>query len=280
MEVKSGYGQEPESEMRILRAGRRLGELPFVEVRTTLLAAHALPLEYEGRREEFLEMVIGEMIPRAAGEGLPDAIDAFCESIAFSAEECRRVLEAGKGFGLGIHLHADQLSDGGGAALAASLGALSADHLEYVSADGIRAMARAGTTAVLLPGAFYFIRETRAPPVEAFRDAGVPMAVATDLNPGSSPLGSLLLAMNMACTLFRLTPEEALKGVTVHGARALGLGDRGTLTDGKKADLAIWEIGHPRELAYWIGRNPCYGVVKGGLPVTSAPSSPPADRWA
>jgi imidazolonepropionase len=280
VEVKSGYGQEPESEMRILRAARRLGELSSVEVRTTLLAAHVLPPEYEGRREKFLEMVVGEMIPRAAGEGLPDAIDAFCESIAFSAEECRRVLEAGKGLGLEIHLHADQLSDGGGAALAASLGALSADHLEYVSAEGIRALARAGTTAVLLPGAFYFIRETRAPPVAAFRQAGVPMAVATDLNPGSSPMGSLLLAMNMACTLFSLTPEEALKGVTIHGARALGLGDRGVLVEGTKADLAIWEIGHPRELPYWIGHNPCRGVVKDGEPVSSPSSSSPADRRA
>ncbi|MGW8268219.1 MAG: imidazolonepropionase, partial [Longimicrobiales bacterium] len=274
LEIKSGYGQEPESELRMLRVARRLGESPSADVRATLLAAHVLPPEYEGRRGEFLEMIGEEMIPRAVTEGLVDAIDAFCETIAFSAEECREVLKVGKAAGLAIHLHADQLTDGGGAALAASLGALTADHLEYTSGEGVRALAEAGTTAVLLPGAFYFIRETQPPPVAAFREHAVPMAIATDLNPGSSPLNSILLAMNMACTLFGLTPEEAFRGVTVNGARALGLeGDRGTLEEGKLADLACWKIGHPRELSYWLGGRPCIGVVKNGIPtVSSAPA--------
>jgi len=279
LEIKSGYGQDPESELRMLRVARRLGQSPSVDVRTTLLAAHVLPPEYEGRRRDFLEMVREEMIPRAVAEGLADGVDAFCEGIAFSVEECREVLEVGKRAGLEVHLHADQLTDSGGAALAADLGALTADHLEYTSEVGVRAMAAAGTLAVLLPGAFYFIRETRVPPVAAFRGSGVPMALATDLNPGSSPLSSILLAMNMACTLFRLTPEEAFRGVTVNGARALGLDqDRGTLEEGKRADLAIWEVGHPRELSYWIGGTPCRGVVKDGLPTASVPTASPPHR--
>lgn len=270
LEIKSGYGQDPDSETRVLRVARRLGENPSVDVRTTLLAAHVLPPEYEGKRGEYLAMVREEMIPRVVAGGLADAVDAFCEDIAFSAEECREVLQAGKNAGLGIHLHADQLSDGGGAALAAGLGALTADHLEYASRKGVEAMARAGTVAVLLPGAFYFIRETRPPPVAAFRAAGVPMALATDLNPGSSPLSSILLAMNMACTLFGLTPEEAVRGVTLNGARALGLeSDRGTLEEGKVADLALWKIGHPRELPYWMGSRPCRGAVRDGVPSES-----------
>ena len=279
LEVKSGYGQDPETELRMLRVARRLGESPSVDVQTTLLAAHVLPPEFEGHREDFLEMVREEMIPRAVTDGLADAVDAFCEGIAFTAEECREVLQVGKAAGLGVRLHADQLSDGGGASLAAELGALTADHLEYTSEGGIRAMAKAGTVAVLLPGAFYFIREERPPPVAGFREAGVPMAVATDLNPGSSPLNSILLAMNLACTLFGLTPEEALRGVTVNAARALGLeGDRGTLEEGKKADLAIWEIGHPRELSYWIGGRPCKGVVKNGTPTASNATAFPPHR--
>jgi imidazolonepropionase len=274
LEIKSGYGQDPESELRLLRVARRLGASPSVDVRTTLLAAHVLPEEYQDRREDFLEMVLEEMIPRAVTEGLADAVDAFCENIAFSVEECRRVLRAGRDAGLNVRLHADQLTDGGGAALAAELGALTADHLEYTSPAGIQAMAEAGTVAVLLPGAYFFIRETQTPPVSGFRDAGVPFAVATDLNPGSSPLNSILTAMNMACTLFGLTPEESLRGVTETGARALGLhGDRGTLENGKMADLAIWEIGHPRELSYWIGSRPCVGVVKNGIPTVSKTTS-------
>jgi len=274
LEIKSGYGQDPETELRMLRVARRLGEIPSVDVQTTLLAAHVLPPEFEGQRDGFLEMVREEMIPRAITEGLADAVDAFCEGIAFSVEECREVLLAGKRGGLGVRLHADQLTDGGGAALAAELGALTADHLEYTSVGGVSAMAKAGTVAVLLPGAFYFIGETQPPPVAAFREAGVPMAVATDLNPGSSPLNSILLAMNLGCTLFRLTPEEAFRGVTANAARALGLGgDRGTLKIGKMADLAIWEVGHPRELAYWIGGQPCKGVVKNGTPTASNPAS-------
>lgn len=277
LEIKSGYGQEPESELRMLRAARRLGESPSVDVQTTLLAAHVLPEEFEGRRGDFLEMVRKEMIPRAITEGLADAVDAFCEGIAFSVEECREVLRVGREAGLAVRLHADQLTDGGGAALAAELGARTADHLEYTSHDGVKAMAEAGTVAVLLPGAFYFIQETRPPPVTAFRETGVPMAVATDLNPGSSPLNSILTAMNLACTLFGLTPEEALRGVTVNAARALGLlGDRGTLEQGKMADLAIWEIGHPRELSYWLGARPCTGVVKNGIPTASTATSTPA----
>lgn len=274
LEIKSGYGQDPESELKMLRVARRLGESPSVDVKTTLLAAHVLPEEYEGRRESFLEMVVEEMIPRAVTEGLADAVDAFCESIAFSVDECRRVLQVGKEAGLGVRLHADQLTDGGGATLAAGLGALTADHLEYTSQEGVRAMAEAGTVAVLLPGAFYFIRETQPPPVASFREAGVPMALATDLNPGSSPLNSILTAMNLACTLFRLTPEEALRGATVNAARALGLhGDRGTLEQGKMADLAIWQIDHPRELSYWLGSRPCKQVVKNGIPSASKASS-------
>ncbi len=279
LEIKSGYGQDPESELKMLRVARRLGESPSVDVQTTLLAAHALPPEYERRREDFLEMVREEMIPRAVTERLADALDVFCEGIAFSVAECRNVLKEGKGAGLPLRIHADQLSDMGGAALAAELGARSADHLEYTSGAGVRAMAEAGTVAVLLPGAFYFIRETQPPPVQEFREAGVPMAVATDLNPGSSPLNSLPLAMNMACTLFSLTPEEALRGVTANAARVLGLqGDRGTLEAGKKADLAFWEIGHPRELAYWVGALPCRGVVKNGIPSASTTTSPTLHR--
>lgn len=281
LEIKSGYGQDPDSELRMLRVARRLGKSPSVDVQTTLLAAHVLPQEYEGRREEFLEMVTEEMIPRAVTEGLADAIDAFCEDIAFSVKECREVLSAGKKAGLSVRIHADQLTDGGGAALAASLGALSADHLEYASEAGVRAMAKAGTTAVLLPGAFYTLREAQAPPVKAFRSVGVPMALATDMNPGSSPLNSILLAMNMGCTLFGLTPEEAFRGVTVNGAMALGLeGDRGTLEEGKKADLALWKVGHPRELSYWLGGKLCKGTVKNGIPTASSTPAFPPHRTA
>lgn len=270
IEVKSGYGLDLDSEIRMLRVGRRLGrELPLT-VRTTLLAAHALPPEHEGEREEFLRRVREEILPRAADEALADAVDAFCDEIAFTPRECEEVLRAGAELGLDLRLHADQLSDQGGAALAARLEARSADHLEFTSDAGVAAMAGSGTVAVLLPGAFHFLGGDRVPPVEAFRSRGVAMAVATDLNPGSSPLASLLLAMNLACVHFGLTPLEALAGVTRHGARVLGLeAERGTLEEAKAADFVLWDVGHPRELAYWAGANPCAGVVRAGRALPS-----------
>jgi imidazolonepropionase len=269
VEIKSGYGLETATEMKMLRVARALGALPPVDVQSTLLAAHALPPEHEGNRDTYIELIRAEMIPRAAQQSLADAVDAFCERIGFSAEECARVFEAARAHGLAVRLHADQLSDGGGARLAARFGARSADHLEHTSEDGVRALAEAGTVAVLLPGAFYFLRETKAPPVALLRGHGVPIALGSDLNPGSSPVLSLLVALNMACVLLGMTPEEALAGVTREGARALGLsGDRGTLEAGKRADLALWNIGQPAELAYWIGGNPLRLVFKDGVPRT------------
>jgi imidazolonepropionase len=257
VEVKSGYGLDLATEMKMLRVARLLGATADVEVKTTFLGAHALPPEYRDRREAYLDLVCDVMLPAVAEAGLADAVDAFCERIAFTAEETARVFERAQSLRLPVKLHADQLSDTDGAALAARFHALSADHLEYTSEAGVRAMAAAGTVAVLLPGAFYFLRETQLPPVAQFRCHGVPMALATDLNPGSSPLESILLAMNMACTLFRVTPEEALAGVTAHGARALGLGEtHGTLDVGKVADLAVWDVESPGELAYRLGANP------------------------
>ncbi len=257
VEIKSGYGLSTEAELRMLRAARRLAAERPVTIHTTLLAAHAVPPEYEGRADAYVDLVVREILPLAARGGLADAVDAFCERIAFSPAQTARVFEAARKLGLPVKLHADQLSDLGGAALAARFAALSAEHLEYSSEDGIAAMGRSGTVAVLLPGAYYFLRETRLPPIEAMRRHGVPIAIATDCNPGSSPATSLLLMLNMACTLFRMTPEEALAGVTREAARALGLGGtHGTLEIGKAADLAVWEIGHPAELAYRIGFNP------------------------
>lgn len=254
IEIKSGYGLETESEIGMLRVAGRLAGLRPVRVSRSFLGAHALPPEFAGRREAWLDLVCEEMIPRIAAEGLADAVDAFCESIAFTPDEVGRVFEAAAAHGLARRLHAGQLSDLGGAGLAARHGALSVDHLEHVGAADIAAMARAGTVAVLLPGAFYTLRETHLPPVAALRAAGVPMAVASDCNPGSSPLLSPLLVLNMAATLFRLTPQEALAGMTVHAARALGLADRiGALAPGMAADFCLWEIGEPAELAYWIG---------------------------
>lgn len=277
VEIKSGYGLDLETELRMLRVARRLGQRLPVSVQATLLGLHALPPEYEGRRHEYVALVRDEMVPRVADEGLAEAVDAFCESIAFSPAECRSVLEAARSRGLGVRLHADQLSDLGGAALAAEMGARSADHLEHASEEGVRAMGGAGTVAVLLPGAFYFLGEARKPPVGPFRTHGVPMALATDLNPGTSPLPSILLAVNMGCVLFGLTAEEALAGVTRNGARALGLHeDRGTLSVGKRADLAVWDVGDPAELAYWIGRNPCRSVVRAGEAVTLPATAPAA----
>lgn len=279
LEVKSGYGLDVESELRMLRVARRLGrELPLT-VRTTLLGAHALPAEYRDDREAYLRLVRDEMLPRACREELADAVDAFCDEIAFDARECEGVLRAGAELGLDLRLHADQLSDQGGAALAARLGARSADHLEHASEGGVAAMAEAGTVAVLLPGAYHFLGGGVRPPVDAFRSRGVAMAVATDLNPGSSPLSSLLLATNLACVHFGLTPEEAVVGVTLHGARVLGLEEeRGSLEPGKVADLAIWEVGHPRELAYWAGANPCVGVVRGGRLLPAPPGDGVGDE--
>jgi imidazolonepropionase len=265
LEVKSGYGLEPETELRQLRVARALGRHRDVAVRTSLLAAHALPPEYRADRAGYLALVAGPILEAAVEEGLADAVDAFCEGIAFSVAEVRALFEAARARGLPVKLHAEQLSNLGGAAMAASLGALSADHLEYLDADGVAAMRAAGTVAVLLPGAYYFLRETQAPPVALLRQAGVPIALATDANPGSSPLTSPLLVLNMACTLFRLTPEEALAGLTRAGARALGLGsEAGTLEAGKACDLAIWDIGHPAELAYRIGFNPLHARVRQG----------------
>jgi imidazolonepropionase len=264
VEIKSGYGLDTANELKLLRAARRLGETGHIDVRNTLLAAHALPPEYEGRADAYVALVCDEIIPAAAQAQLADAVDVFCERIGFSARQTRRVFEAARAQGLRVKLHADQLSDAGGAALAAEFAALSADHLECANEAGVKAMARAGTVAVLLPGAFYCLRETRLPPIDALRTHEVPMAIATDCNPGTSPVTSLLLMLNMACTLFRLTPEEALAGTTRAAARALGLADRGVLAPGLRADLALWNIGSPAELAYAVGANPCVGIVRDG----------------
>ncbi|HET7558117.1 MAG TPA: imidazolonepropionase [Rhodanobacteraceae bacterium] len=264
IEIKSGYGLDLETELKMLRVARRIGTELGVTIRSTLLALHALPPEYRDRRGHFVTMVCDEWLPAARDEGLADAVDAFCEGIGFTPDEVRRVFERARELGLPVKLHADQLSDLGGSGLAAEHRALSADHLECASEPCIAAMARAGTVAVLLPGSFYALRETRVPPVDAMREHGVAMAVATDLNPGTSPLCSLRLAISMACTLFRLTPEEALRGATVHAARALGLSDRCPLAAGQRADLAVWDIREPAELAYWIGSAPARRVFAGG----------------
>jgi imidazolonepropionase len=270
IEIKSGYGLRTDAELKQLRVARRLAALVPVTVRTTLLGAHAVPPEYKGRADDYVDLVCDEMLPAVAKAGLADAVDAFCEGIGFSPAQTARVFERAGAVGLPVKLHADQLSELGGAALAARFGALSADHLEYTNEAGVRAMAAAGTVAVLLPGAFYFLRETRLPPVQSLRDHRVPIAVSTDCNPGSSPLTSILLTLNLACTLFRLTPEEALAGVTRHAARALGMaGTHGTIEVGKACDLAIWDVGEPAELAYAMGANPLIAVVKDGVARTS-----------
>ncbi|MDN4055269.1 imidazolonepropionase [Massilia sp. YIM B02763] len=266
LEIKSGYGLDLASEAAMLRTARRVAATMPVQVHTTFLGAHALPPEHAGRADDYIDDLCAHMLPALAGEGLVDAVDAFCERIGFTQAQTARVFDAARRLGLPVKLHAEQLSDQGGAALVARYGGLSADHLEWLSPDGIAAMAQAGTVAVLLPGAYYFLRETRMPPLDALRAAGVPLAVATDCNPGTSPLTSLLLAMNMACTLWRLTPLEALRGATVNGARALGRGDVGTLDIGKRADLAIWDIARPADLAYALGANPCRAVVNAGVP--------------
>jgi imidazolonepropionase len=263
LEIKSGYGLDFDNERKMLRVARRIGDELGIMVRTTFLGAHALPPEFAGRADDYIASVC-EWLPRLHGEGLVDAVDAFCERIGFTLEQTRRVFEAARALGLPIKLHADQLSDGEGAALVAEFGGLSADHVEHTSEAGVRAMARADTVAVLLPGAFHCLRETVLPPLDAFRQHGVPMAVATDCNPGTSPLQSLRLAMSLACTHFRLTPEEALRGATFNAARALGLSDRGALRVGMRADFAHWNIRQPAELAYWLGGDPLLASYAGG----------------
>jgi imidazolonepropionase len=261
LEIKSGYGLTPDSELTMLRAARDIAEKRRLRVKTTYLAAHAVPPEFAGRADDYIDTVVLPTLRQAHGEGLVDAVDGFCEGIAFAPDQIARVFDLAKGLDLPVKLHAEQLSDLGGAALAASYGALSADHIEYLDDLGVAAMAKAGTIAVLLPGAFYTLKETQKPPVASLRKAGVPMAVATDCNPGSSPMTSLLLAMNMACTFFGLTPQEALAGTTRNAARALGLFDAGVIAAQKRADLAVWDVSHPAELAYTIGMNPLHARV-------------------
>ncbi len=259
IEIKSGYGLSLDDELKTLRAARNLGEARAVTVKTSLLAAHALPPEFAGDADGYIDHVCGAIIPAAANAGLADAVDGFCETMGFSLDQIERVFQAARTHGLPVKLHAEQLSNSSGAALAARYGALSADHLEHLDDAGIAAMANAGTVAVLLPGAYYFTRETLPPPIAKLRAAGVPMALATDCNPGTSPLTSILLALNMGATLFRLTAEECLAGVTREAARALGMQDQaGTLEAGKLCDLAIWDIERPAELVYRIGANPLH----------------------
>ena len=275
LEIKSGYGLDTDSEAKMLRVARRIGEQLPVSVRTTFLGAHALPPEFSGQADAYIDLLCAQMLPQLASDGLVDAVDAFCERIGFTPAQTKMMFEAARALNLPVKLHAEQMSDLGGAALVARYGGLSADHLEFLSEEGIAAMAEHGTVAVLLPGAYYFLRETQPPPEAALRAAGVPMAVSTDCNPGTSPMTSLLLAMNMACTLWRLTPQEALAGATCHAARALGLQDQtGSLAVGKRADFALWRSARPADLAYALGLNPCAGVVYGGVwraPVVSLP---------
>ena len=264
VEIKSGYGLSFDDEAKCLRVARRVADTGLT-VRTTCLAAHALPPEFEGRADDYIAAIC-DWLPKWHAQGLVDAVDAFCERIAFSTVQVERVFAVAKALGLPVKLHAEQLSDSGGAALAARFDALSCDHLEYLSAEGIAAMRAAGTVAMLLPGAFHFLRETRLPPIAALREAGVPLAVSTDHNPGTSPTLSLPLMIHLACVDFRLTPEEAVRGATVNAARALGLADRGALVAGQRADFALWDHEHPRELAYWFGHPACRGTVVAGVP--------------
>ena len=264
IEVKSGYGLTIGDELKMLRAARRIAQHRPVTVRSTHLAAHAVPPEFKGDATGYIKNIALPSLRAAHAEGLVDAVDAFCETIAFTTDQLDPLFAEARALGLPVKLHAEQLTDQDGATFAAGHGALSADHLEYLSPEGIAAMAKAGTVAVILPGAFYTLRESQLPPIAALRQAGVPMAVATDLNPGSSPMASLPLAMNMACTLFRLTPEEALLGTTAHAARALGLADRGRVAPGLRADLCIWDADHPAELSYRIGATPLNTRIFGG----------------
>jgi imidazolonepropionase len=270
VEIKSGYGLDLETEGRMLAAARRVGDELPLRIRTTFLGAHTVPGEYQGRPDAYVDLVCNDMVPAVAAAGLADAVDAFCERIAFSAEQVMRVFDAARRHGLPVKLHADQLSDSGGAALAASFGALSADHLEHTSPTGVRALAGAGTVAVLLPGATHTLRERARPPVAALRAAGVPIAVSTDANPGTSPLLSLRIAANLACTLLGLTPAEALAGITRNAARALGLaGTVGVVAPGEAADLVIWDAGKPAELVYWIGGQLASTLIVAGRVVNT-----------
>jgi imidazolonepropionase len=264
IEVKSGYGLTNEDELKMLRVARQIALHRPLRVQTTHLAAHAIPPEYAGHAMDYIEQVAIPSLRAAHAEGLVDAVDAFCEGIAFLPDQVERLFTEARALGLPVKLHAEQLSDQKGTLLAARFGALSADHIEYLGADGIAAMAAAGTVAVILPGAFYTLRETQKPPVQALRDAGIPMAVATDFNPGTAPVASLPLTMNMACTLFRMTPEEALLGTTAHAAHALGLSDRGTIAPGQLADLCLWDATHPAQLSYTIGATPLLARMFGG----------------
>ncbi len=266
LEIKSGYGLDLDNERKMLRVARRIGDELGIDVHTTFLGAHALPENFATRADAYIDAVL-DWLPRLHGEGLIDAVDAFCEHIGFTTAQTRRVFKAARALGLPVKLHADQLSDGDGASLVAEFGGLSADHVEYTSPAGVRAMADAGTVAVLLPGAFHVLRETRWPPIEDFRTQGVPMAVATDCNPGTSPLLSLRQAMQLACTHFQLTPEEALRGATVTAARALGLEDRGVLRAGLRADFVRWRVREPAELCYWLGGALADGVHAAGIRV-------------
>ncbi|HLS50393.1 MAG TPA: imidazolonepropionase [Burkholderiaceae bacterium] len=273
LEIKSGYGLDFASEKRMLEVARAIGQRTGIDVRTTYLGAHALPPNYSGSADEYIDAISQHDLPKLAEAGLVDAVDAFCETIGFTHAQTKRLFDAAKALGLPVKLHAEQLSDQGGAALVAEYDGLSADHLEHLSSHSIEAMAKAGTVAVLLPGAYYFLQDTKRPPVQALRDAKVALAVSTDCNPGTSPLTSLLLAMNMACTLFDLTPEEALAGTTRNAAKALGLSHKlGRLAVGLQADLALWAIDRPADLSYAMGANPCVGVVKKGV-VLSPPES-------
>jgi imidazolonepropionase len=265
IEIKSGYGLDLDTELRCLAVARTLGDVLPVSVVATYLGAHALPPEYATDRTGYLDLICQTILPEVARRGLADAVDAFCETIAFTSAEVDRVFTAARTLGLPVKLHAEQLSDQGGASLAARHGALSVDHIEYLSSDGVAALAQSGTVAVLLPGAFYYLRERQLPPVDAMRAANVPIAVASDLNPGSSPVNSLLTTLNMACVLFHLRPEEALAGVTVNAARALGLDDRGRIAPGLRGDLAIWDAARPGDLCHPLGVNPLAAVIRGGV---------------
>ncbi|MCK4862553.1 MAG: imidazolonepropionase [Rhodobacteraceae bacterium] len=264
IEVKSGYGLDQDTELRMLRVARRIAVERPIEVRTTFLGAHAVPPKFQGKADEYIDAVCIPALRAAHAEGLVDAVDGFCEGIAFQPDQIARVFEVAKALGLPMKLHAEQLSNIGGTKLAAKYGAMSADHIEYLDEDGVKAMAKANMVAVILPGAFYTLRETQTPPIDLLRKHDVPMAVSTDANPGSSPMTSVLLAMNMACTFFRMTPEETLAGVTRNAARALGMADRGMVAAGLRADLNIWNVDHPSELSYRIGFNPLHTRIFGG----------------